>query len=135
MRMTVAVVIAWLAASGALAGSTPQPLKGDELKAAQERVALAHQLISVGRGDKDPEMLFLGARLLFKLGARVSDPSAKTPASHNINSVLDEARDLAKGNEQLVQEIDALKRAQPAQGACNWQWLCGGNGCGWVQVC
>ncbi|MBC8037562.1 MAG: hypothetical protein H7X89_10145 [Rhizobiales bacterium] len=135
MRMILAAAVTWLAVSSAFAGSTPEPLKGEALEAAQARVALAHQLISVGHGDKDPQMLLLGARLLFKLGASVSDPKAKTPASYNINTILDEARGLAAGNDELLHEIDALKRAQPAQGACNWQWLCGGNGCGWAQVC
>jgi|GEM_PF-5420516 len=134
MRMMLATAVAWLTVSAAIAGN-PEPLKGAALEAAQARVALANQLVTVGRGDKDPQMLFLGARLLFKLGASVADPAAKTPASHNLNAILDEARNLAAGNDELIQEIDALKRAQPAQGACNWQWLCGGNGCGWVQVC
>ena len=136
MRMVlVAVAAVWFTVSTALAGSTPEPLKGATLEAAQARVALAHKLISVGRTDKSPEMLLLGARLLSKLGASVSDPAAKTPASHSINSILDEARSLAAGNDEMIHEIDALKRAQPAQGACNWQWLCGGAACGWVQVC
>ena len=136
MRMTLASVAAiWLTVSMALAGSTPEPLKGAALEAAQARAALAHQLIAVGRADKSPEMLLFGARLLSRLGATVADPAAKTPANHSVQGILDEARTLAAGNEELIHEIDALKRAQPAQGACNWQWLCGGSGCGWVQVC
>jgi hypothetical protein len=58
-----------------------------------------------------------------------------TPASYNINSILDEARRLAAGNDEMIREINALKRAQPAQSQCNWQWLCGANGCGWMKVC
>ena len=135
MRMMLAAAFTWLAISAALAGSSPEPLKGAALDAARARVALANQLISVGHGDKDAEMLFLGARLLFKLGASVADPAAKTPANYNVNAILEEARGLATGNDELILEIEALKRAQPAQAQCNWQWLCGANGCGWVQVC
>ena len=136
MRMTLmALAVILLTASAALAGSSPEPLKGAALEAAQARVALANQLISVGHGDKDAEMLFLGARLLFKLGAGVVDPASKTPASYNDNAILEEARGLAKGNDELIHEIDALKRAQPAEAQCNWQWICGASGCGWVQVC
>jgi len=134
MRIILAAAATWLAVTVAIAAS-PEPLKGAALEAAQARVALAHQLISVGQGDKDAQMLLLGARLLLKLGGSVADPAAKTPASYNINAILEEARGLAKGNDELIREIDALKRAQPAQAQCNWQWLCGGAGCGWVQAC
>ncbi|MGH6855687.1 MAG: hypothetical protein ACREDN_09730 [Aestuariivirga sp.] len=133
-RMVPALVVIWLAVPVAIA-APPEPLKGPALDAARVRVALAHELISVGHGDKDAEMLFLGARLLFKLGARVADPAAKTPAAYDINAILNEARGLATGNDELIRQIEALKRAQPAQANCNWQWLCGANGCGWVQVC
>ncbi|HUR42747.1 MAG TPA: hypothetical protein VMZ01_01475 [Aestuariivirga sp.] len=126
MRLTAMALAAMvLGVSAAFAGSTP--LKGTALEAAR-----ANQIISAGQSSKDAEKLFLGARMLFKLAA---DPAAKTPASRNIDALLDEARGLAKGNDELIQEIDALKRAQPVQAQCNWQWLCGANGCAWAQAC
>ncbi len=128
MRLTVMALAATvLGASAALAGSTPNPLKGTVLEAAR-----ANQLISAGQGNKDAEKLFLGARMLFKLGAK---PAAKAPGARNIDALLDEARGLAQGNDELIQEIDALKRAQPSQAQCNWQWLCSANGCAWAQAC
>ena len=127
MRMIVVALVAALLTMQAAVAAAPEPLKGPALAAAKARVQLAHDLIAVGRNDRDAQMLFLGARLLFKLGANVAD--------NNLSAVLDEARDLAAGNAELTHEIDALKRAQPAQGVCNWQWLCGANGCGWVQAC
>jgi hypothetical protein len=121
----IALAAMVLGIAAALAGS--KPLKGTALEAAR-----ANQIISAGQSNKDAEKLFLGARMLSKFGA---DPAAKTPAGRNIGALLDEARGLAKGNDELIQEIDALKRAQPVQAQCNWQWLCGANGCAWAQAC
>ena len=90
----------------------------------RSRLQLATGVISLGRADKDPMMLMVGARILSKLGTVGGEGEASS--AYDVQAVLAEARELAGDNEYLLGEIAAV----PADRAgiaryCNWYQNCG----------
>ena len=105
--------------AGTALAQAPQPLT----TAQRAQMQQAQALIMAGRGAKDAQKLLQGARMMSR---------AEAPG---VVGVLDEAKSLAAGNTDLIQEIEALRRAQPAQTSCNWQRLCTAAGCNWTKAC
>ena len=111
------VVLAGL--MGSVMAQAPQPLT----TAQRAQMQQAQAMIAAGRGARDAQKLLQGARMM----SRAEAPGVVT--------ILDEAKGLATGNSDLILEIEALRRAQPAQTSCNWQRLCTASGCSWTQAC
>ena len=90
----------------------------------RSRLMLATGVISLGRADKDPMMLVVGAKILAKLGSVGGEGS--TSSAYDVSTVLDEARGLAGDNPYLLGEIAAVPtdRAGIAR-YCNWYQNCG----------
>lgn len=96
--------------------------------AAKTRAMLqvATGVITLGRTDKDPMMLIVGARILSGLGAVSGEGEASS--AYDIAAVLDEAKGLAGDDQYLLDAIAAV----PADGTeravaryCNWYQDCG----------
>lgn len=128
--------------SGAALAQDPTPA---ELAQAQAKVRTATGVIAIGRADKDPMMLVVGAKLLSDLGPGAgADGKQAGDASQtfDVSQILDEAKALAGDNTYLLDEISALSsRPERASGKrCGWYEQCGLNisdpfQCEWVMVC
>lgn len=106
----------------------------------QTRLKLATGVIALGRADKDPMMLIVGAGILSDLGAVGGEGEAST--AYDIPAVLAEAKELAGDNQYLLDEIAAIPTESERRVAryCNWYQNCGYSivdpfACEMVQVC
>ena len=105
---------------------------GSELAATLAKVRIASGVIAVGRADKDPMMLVVGAKLLSGLGpgadAEGKEEGDASQAFH-VSQILDEAKALAGDNTYLLDEIAALasgpERNARGDRYCNWHEVCG----------
>ena len=122
MRLLLAAMVVGGLAIPAGWAAAPEPLSA----AARVQMQQAQTLVTAGRGTKDAQKLLQGARIMSR---------AEAPTASGIDGILDEARGLAAGNTELIGEIEALRRAQPARTSCNWQRLCTATGCSWTQAC
>ena len=118
---------------------------GSELTAAraaetQAKLKVATGVVSLGRADKDPMMLLVGARILSKLGTFGGEGDAST--AYDVAAILDEAKMLAGDNQSLLDAIAAVPTERQRANAryCNWYENCGYSivdpfACEMVQVC
>ncbi len=93
-----------------------------------EKVKIASGVIAVGRADKDPMMLIVGAKLLASVGAGSQKPdSAKASKVFDVPQILDEAKALAGDNQYLLGQIADLSSRPERSGEryCNWYQNCG----------
>ncbi len=89
----------------------------------RSRLQLATGVIALGRADKDPMMLLVGARILGKLGT-VGEGEASS--AYDVQTVLGEAKELAGDNKYLLDEIASVPTDRAvSRGYCNWYQNCG----------
>lgn len=96
--------------------------------AAKTRIMLqvATGVISLGRSNKDPMMMLVGAKILSELGSVTAEGDASS--AYDISAVLGEAKEFAGGNEYLLGEIAAVptdRSARVSARYCNWYQNCG----------
>ncbi|MCP4386128.1 MAG: hypothetical protein GY798_32765 [Hyphomicrobiales bacterium] len=130
-----------LSVSGAVLAQDPTPA---ELAETQVKVKIASGVIALGRAEKDPMMLVVGAKILSGLGT-VDTGSASEDASpaFDVSQILGEAKALAGDSQYLLGEIAAVSTDRPERRSnryCNWYENCGYSivdpfACEWVQVC
>ena len=136
-RFVIAVSVVLALALPAVAQQPhPQPRDGQGgTSSSAASMAAARDMIINGRRKKDAELMFEGARALLRVQGTKDAKRARTPGGVDPLTILDEAERLAVNNAELLSEINALRRAQPALGQCNWKWQCSSAGCAWVQAC
>jgi hypothetical protein len=120
----VAGAMALVSLTGAGLAQDGSGLTARQAAETRSRLMLATGVISLGRADKDPMMLVVGAKILAKLGSVGGEGS--TSSAYDVSAVLDEARGLAGDNQYLLGEIAAVPtdRAGIAR-YCNWYQNCG----------
>jgi hypothetical protein len=126
--------------SGVLHADEPTAPKPADLAKTQAKMKLATGIITLGRADKDPLMLVVGARILRSMGTvgygkRASD-------AYDVSAILKEAKALAGDKQYLLDEISAvpMERAAHKPLYCNWYENCNFDvtdpyKCEWVNVC
>ncbi len=136
---TGAVALLCLAGAG-FAQDAKQP-SGAELAQQQAKVKAATSVIAIGRAEKDPMMLLVGARLLAGLGSAVADPAAQDASKvFDVSVILDEAKALAGDDQYLLDKIAAVTVPRPVRSGeryCGWDYDCpyGEQGCNWIYSC
>ena len=128
------------AAGAAVAQDVPvKPLTSAELSEQQGQVTLASGLIALGRAEKDPMMLIVGAKVLAESGLIVVDPVSDDEETvfYDIAGILDEARKLAGDNQELLDAIARVPADPPERGQryCAWDYECNSIDCGWIYSC
>ena len=102
---------------------------------------IASGVIALGRAEKDPMMLLVGARILSELGLPVADPaSGDASKAYDVAAILEEAKGLAGDSQYLLDAIAAVPapRAERGERYCGWDYDCLGSGtyeCAWVYSC
>lgn len=104
----------------------------------RSRLQLATGVIALGRADKDPMMLVVGAKILSGLGT--IDGEGEASSAYDASAVLAEAKELAGDNQYLLEEISAVPTDRAVARYCNWYQNCGYSivdpfACQEVQVC
>jgi len=125
-------------ASGASAEDA-KPMTG----AQQSKLKVASGVIAIGRADKDPMMLVVGAKILSGLGAGGSGTAPENASNAlEVSAILDEAKAMAGDNAYLLEEISTLAGRPERSGEryCNWYENCGFSivdpfACEQVMVC
>lgn len=120
----VAGAFAFLSIGGAGLAQDGSQLTAAEAAKTRAMLQVATGVITLGRSNKDPMMLIVGAKILSGLGAVSSEGDASSAL--DIATVLDEAKGLAGDNQYLLDEIAAVP-AETERGAryCNWYQDCG----------
>lgn len=109
-------------------GATGYADDGKQLTAKQAaeietKVRVGVGVVALGRADKDPMMLVVGAKILsgVDLGGSENDSMA-----YDVSAILDEAKTLAGDNEMLLDAIAAVPTERATRS--------GERNCDWVQV-
>lgn len=140
-KCTVSIVagaFALLSFAGASLAQDGSGLTAAQAAEAQARLKLASGVIALGRADKDPMMMVVGAKILSKMGTVGGEGDASS--AYDISKVLDEAKGLAGDNQFLLAEIAAVPTDRATPRYCNWYQNCGYSivdpfACEMVQVC
>ncbi|MEX0954592.1 MAG: hypothetical protein WDZ83_05200 [Rhizobiaceae bacterium] len=142
-RVLSLVAGAWALVSiaGASLAQDGSKLTAGQAAETQARLKLATGVIALGRADKDPMMLVVGARILAEIGTVGGEGNASD--AYDVSAVLDEAKGLAGDNQYLLDEIAAIPTERAARVSaryCNWYQNCGYSivdpfACEMVQVC
>jgi hypothetical protein len=116
-------------------------LTSAQLAEQQSKVKIASGVIALGRAEKDPMMLLVGAKILADLGLPVADPaSGDASKAYDVSAILAEAKGLAGDSQYLLDAIAAVPavRAERGERYCGWDYDCLGSGtyeCSWVYSC
>ncbi|MBO6717980.1 MAG: hypothetical protein JJ913_08495 [Rhizobiaceae bacterium] len=89
---------------------------GSNLTAAQAaetraKLEIATGVITLGRSNKDPMMLVVGAKILSEIGTVSGEGEASS--AYDIAAVLDEAKGMAGDNQYLLDAIAAVPADRP----------------------
>lgn len=137
----VAVAFALVLVPGAAIAQDNGTLTAERAAEIQTKLKVATGVIALGRADKDPMMLVVGAKILAELGTIESGENATY--AYGLPAVLNEARELAGDNQYLLDQIAAIPGESVARSSaryCNWYENCGYSivdpfACEMVQVC
>lgn len=138
VRLLFAGALALVSLTGAGFAQDGSGLTAKQAAETRSRLQLATGVIALGRADKDPLMLLVGARILGKLGT--VDGEGEASSSYDIQTVLGEAKELAGDNKYLLDEIASVPTDRVVARYCNWYQNCGYSivdpfACQEVQVC
>lgn len=112
------------------AAALAQDMTPAQLAETQAKVKVASGVIGLGRADKDPMMLVVGAKILSGLSAGAEsggqDAGDASPA-FDVSQILEEAKGLSGDNKYLLDEIAALsgRAERRSERYCNWYQNCG----------
>lgn len=114
-----------------------------QLAEQQSKVKIASGVIALGRAEKDPMMLVVGAKILSELDIPVADPASESKGAskaYDVATILAEAKKLADDQQYLLDAIAAVptERAERGERYCGWDYDCLGSGtyeCSWVYSC
>lgn len=142
LSMTAGALAAFCLSGAAMAQDAGQP-SAAELAQQQAKVKTATSLIAIGRADKDPMMLLVGAKLLAGIEAPVANPAAAgTSKAFDVSVILAEAKGLSGDDQYLLDAIDAVPVSRPERKSgeryCGWDFDCpyGGDAeCVWIYSC
>ncbi|MCB1494508.1 MAG: hypothetical protein KDK07_24020 [Bauldia sp.] len=107
----------------------------------QTKVKVGTGIVALGRAEKNPMMMLVGAEILASLGA-VSGPDNASKA-YDVSTILGEAKALAGDDQYLLDKIAAVKTGgsmRSGERNCDWVQTCGYDisdpfACDWVLSC
>ena len=154
-RHLISLAAGALALAALTGAGAAQDLTTAQLAEQQSKVKIASGVIALGRVEKDPMMLVVGARILSELDLPVADPASEAKGAskaYDVARILAEAKALAGDQQYLLDAIAAVsaeraeraERAEAAEGDergeryCGWDYDCLGSGtyeCSWVYSC
>ena len=112
--------VAFIALAGSSYADDAKQLTAQQAAEIQTKVRVGIGVVALGRADKDPMMLVVGAKILSGVDL---DGSEKT---YDVSAILDEAKALAGDNEMLLDAIAAVPTERANRS--------GERNCDWVQV-
>ena len=115
--------VALLCLTGAGFAQDAKQLTAQQAAEIQTKVRVGVGVVALGRADKDPMMLVVGAKILSGVDLGGSENASK---AYDVSAILDEAKALAGDNKMLLDAIAAV----PAERANR----SGERDCDWVQV-
>lgn len=98
-------------------------LTAEQAAEIQTKVRVGVGVVALGRADKDPMMLVVGAKILSGVDLGESENAGK---AYDVSVILDEARALAGDNEMLLDAIAAVPTERAERS--------GERNCDWIQV-
>lgn len=122
----VAGAFALVSLSGAGIAQDGSQLSAADAAKTRAMLQVATGVITLGRTNKDPMMMVVGAKILSELGSVTTEGDASS--AYDISAVLGEAKEFAGDNAYLLGEIAAVPTDRSARvnaRYCNWYQNCG----------